>query len=207
MLNLPIDHLLYGVPNLEDGIAHIHQLTGVKPAIGGSHPGLGTHNALLALGDSSYLEIIAPDPNQTVERVWMDLDKLQRPRLFRWAVARGSLEEVRAKVLSLGVDIGEILKGQRQTTDGHLLQWALSDPNVILADGLIPFLIDWGKQGNPTPTLPKGCELKSLTATHPNPSVSQDILRILGISLKIEKGNTPGLKAKIGTPKGILEIS
>ena len=55
-----LDHLVYAVDDLQAGIEHFHQLTGVEPCIGGRHEGLGTHNAVFSLGDSqTYFEIIA----------------------------------------------------------------------------------------------------------------------------------------------------
>ena len=55
-----LDHLVYAVEDLQAGIEHFHQLTGVEPCIGGQHEGLGTHNAVFSLGDSqTYFEIIA----------------------------------------------------------------------------------------------------------------------------------------------------
>ena len=86
-----LDHLLIGAPTLEQGIAWLEERTGVRAAPGGSHPGLGTWNALASLGPAQYIEVIAPDPSQPGVATFYAprLRDLREPRIVTWA-ARAS---------------------------------------------------------------------------------------------------------------------
>jgi hypothetical protein len=47
-----LDHLVLATPDLAATVAHFTERTGVEPAPGGAHVGLGTRNHLVSLGGS-----------------------------------------------------------------------------------------------------------------------------------------------------------
>ncbi|HTD52079.1 MAG TPA: VOC family protein [Thermoanaerobaculia bacterium] len=203
-----VDHLVYATADLSAGIEAIEKLTGVRATPGGQHPGRGTRNALIALGPTSYLEIIGPDPDQpapTRPRPF-GIDGLKAPRLARWVVKAQNLEQLAAEASHKGIQLGEVTSGKRQRPDGVLLTWRYTDPLVDLADGLVPFFIDWGESPHPAATAAKGLTLLSLRAEHPDAARVRKILTSLGLDLPLRTGPAPALIATIDSPRGRVEL-
>ena len=113
-----VDHLLLGASDLDQGIDWVEKATGVKAVAGGSHPGVGTRNALLSLGGKQYLEIIAPDPAQSAYNFQIDVRQLAEPRLVNWAAATNDIEAVAAGARRAGLEVFGPNEGSRRTPSG-----------------------------------------------------------------------------------------
>src|SRR6184192_3542862 len=118
-----LDHILLGSNDLDRGIAFVEEHTGVRAAFGGVHPGRGTENALLSLGERRYLEIIAPDPKQAGVEQYPVITKLAEPRLIGWAAHRDDLDEFAEQLRKQGIEFEGPQAGSRQRPDGKLLRW------------------------------------------------------------------------------------
>jgi hypothetical protein len=197
-----VDHLIYGVPVLADGVDQLERRFGVRAQPGGKHQGLGTHNALLGLGQGAYLEVIAPDPDQPVPAVPrpFGLDSLDRPRLVGWAVRCDDIDARVAQARAQGYDPGDAVELQRTTAQGTLLRWRLT-PNA-LGGGPIPFLIDWGDAVHPSRSAPAGLTLLSFHLEHPQPEVLTRALGALAAEVTVVSGLSHMLVARIDGPGG-----
>lgn len=162
-LSKNLDHILLGCRDLDQGIAYVETLSGYRAALGGSHPGRGTRNALLKMGSQLYLEIIAPDPQQK-ELVWhWEIAKLSEPMLLGYAVRQSNLEAYAASLLAKGIPCIGPTGGSRARPNGQLLRWQTlsyrDDRN-----GLLPFFIDWDLDSlNPSSDAPGDLSLLSFT--------------------------------------------
>jgi hypothetical protein len=203
-----IDHLVYATPDLQLGIDAIEKQLGVKATPGGQHPGLGTRNALVALGPTSYLEIIGPDPEQPKPSSprRFGIDDLETPRIVRWVVKTRDLPAVAEKAAKAGVTLGPLASGSRKRPDGVVLSWRYTDPAVVVADGLIPFFIDWGTSPHPALTAAKGATLVQLRAEHPDAPRVQNMLDQLGLELRVSQAPAPAIIAAIDSPRGRVEL-
>ncbi len=206
-----VDHLIYAAPDLDAGVERLESILGVRAVPGGRHPGYGTRNALLALGPETYLEVLAPDPDgPEPERPRLfGIDRLDAPGLAAWVAKESDLEGRVEAADRRGVRLGEILSGGRERPDGSVLAWRLTDPHVVLGDGIVPFLIDWGTTESPARAAPKGCTLLRLRAEHPDPARIGEMLLALGVELavEVELGRAPALIATIGTARGEVELT
>lgn len=169
--HLHIDHLVYATPDLAETVADIEARFGVAPQPGGAHVGLGTFNALLGLGDRTYLEIVGPDPAQPTPDFPrpFGVDTLERPCLVAWCAApRRPLPDIVTAAREAGFDPGDVLPMSRQRLDGVLIEWTLT-LGALPENGVLPFFIDWGRTEHPTHGLQVGGTLVRLDLHHPQP--------------------------------------
>src|SRR5262249_51031797 len=203
-----VDHLVYATPDLNRGVEEIEKLLGVRATPGGQHPGRGTRNALIRLGPASYLEIIAPDPEQPPPQASrpFGIDGLKKSKLVAWAAKGVDLERLRDDATRKGVDLGEVISGSRRRTDGVFLEWRYTDPRTVLADGLLPFFIDWGRSPHPAQTAAQRASLITLRGEHPDAQRVQHLLHELRLDLPVRSGAAPALIAIIDSPRGRVEL-
>jgi 8-oxo-dGTP pyrophosphatase MutT (NUDIX family) len=232
---LRVDHLVFGVPGtLEEACAAFYERTGVRPAVGGVHKGLGTHNALVALGgpdDGSrggscgYFEILALDPEQREpERLWMAMETVAargEARIVTWASDRGGELELAVEKAKAehSYEAGAVRDFARTTEDGRHLKWKLAyrhyNEAMLPADGIVPFLIAWDPACHdftPAITAPQGCELISLKVdATTDPAATTNTLAAVGIDasdleVPSEAASQGRLIATLRTPRGLVEF-
>jgi Glyoxalase-like domain len=211
MLRSHIDHIVVTAPSLEIGVAYVRDTLGVTPETGGEHPRMGTHNCLLSLGDSSYLEVISINPsagNPDRPR-WFQLD-LQRsnaaPRLATW-ISRTN--DIRAAAAAAPVPLGNIEAMSRGP-----FNWQITVPSdgTLPLDGVVPTLIEWEPDSHPADTLKDfGCTLVRLEGFHRQSAAILSMLRSIGFQgpftvSAISQEESPCLIAHVQTPAGIRQL-
>lgn len=198
-----IDLVTVGVNDLDAGMAMLEALGGVRPAYGGRHPTRGTHNALLSLGDGSYLEIVAPQPGAdpaTSAELAM-LTALTRPTVLWWGVGAADAAGLTASLRMEGFPTEAPVAGSRTTPAGDVLSWS----TFVLRDppGGAPFFIAWSPDSrHPSTTSPGGCALAALEVASPDRPSLDRLLRLLGVEARTSPGAAPRLTLRVACPLG-----
>lgn len=203
---LSIDHLIYAAADLDAAVDDIERRLGVRAAGGGRHLGLGTHNRLLGLGPRTYLEIIAPDPEQPPPTAPLPFgaEGVAEGRFAGWALTCDDIEAAVGRARRHGFDPGGVLEMQRETDDGRTLRWRLTE-NALTA-GVVPFLISWDGTEHPARSAPGGLHLESFHVEHPDPDAVATALAALDSDVEVRPAERPALVAHIAGPAGVHEV-
>lgn len=136
------DHFVLLVNNLNDAIKTFRDL-GFDAQPGGEHPNSGTHNALVALADGTYIEILAFNDFALAEKSrWRDGVRRLRVHQGFGAYVLGSTDLAREiePLRSHSINIGDPIPGSRIRPDGQTVAWRTAFVDNS-ASGLMPFLI------------------------------------------------------------------
>ena len=131
-----IDHVVIVVSELESAIASFTS-AGFTVVHGGKHP-IGTHNALIAFADGSYLELIAfvkPVPGHPWQ---VALDK--GGGIIDFCMRTDDLVTTVDSLRRAGAKIADPSPLTRDRPDGYHLSWVLAIPEAPY-NGQVPFLI------------------------------------------------------------------
>jgi hypothetical protein len=145
-VGVEVDHVLMAVANLDEGSARLEREHGLKLAVGGRHPGLGTANRILPLG-KQYLELIAiadpveADTSRLGQRVQRAL--AERRTFVDWALRTDDLGALQTRLREAGWDLPPAWSGSRPRPDGSVLRWRTQDLDPSLDATVIPFVIEW----------------------------------------------------------------
>jgi hypothetical protein len=209
---LQIDHITVAADRLRAGVAHAEAALGVTIPFGGTHPLMGTHNHLLRLGETLFLEVIAPDPaaGALSRRRWFALDDARQraalavsPRLATWVVATTDIQTSLRQIPHAAGPAITVTRGE--------LAWLISVPpdGAMPFDGAFPTLIQWPAGPHPASRMPDlGCSLVSLEIGHPEADVIAQSLQpfLTDPRLRLSEAKAPWLRATIKTPQGEREL-
>ncbi|WP_114390147.1 VOC family protein [Notoacmeibacter marinus] len=203
VFRLELDHLAIAAPDLVSGAAYVRDRLGVDIPPGGSHPKMGTHNRLMRLGDTEFLEVIAIDPDaQPPEQPrWYALDRQgdRPPFLSTWILRTDDLD---AACAALPRAIGRPMTVSRGD-----LTWRITVPDdgSMPFEGTFPTIMQWPDGRTPGATMAeRDCRLSKLTVTHPLADRIEAALapHFADDRVLFRTGHASGLQAEIETPEG-----
>ncbi|CAE6444411.1 unnamed protein product [Rhizoctonia solani] len=141
-----LDHIVHLSPasKLSEAIAHWEQL-GFKVTPGGTHAGGQSSNALVALADGVYIELIAfekpPTEPPTSDNWW----QWKQPGWIDWACLglddyMDAIIAERDRWINSGVEYQKGREGGRKrASDGKELRWRVTVPRVKYGRDIAPF--------------------------------------------------------------------
>jgi hypothetical protein len=198
-----VDHLMWGVPDLATGIAAAAKLFGVEAVPGGAHPGLGTRNALVGLDEGRYLEIIAPDPAQSLASTFgAQLADLSEPALITWAIASRELPAVAARLSASGYRSRGPVRTERTTPAGVHLAWDLLFSGGHPFGPRFPFFIDWLECAHPSAGLPPAGRMSAISIGIPDAHRFGALLADVDVPMTVADASEPFLRVTIETGGG-----
>ena len=207
-----LDHLVFAATTLADGIEYVAEVTGATPQPGGRHVAMGTHNALLRLGERVYLEIIAIDPDGAAppRPRWFDLDDIalqseltERPQLVAWVARTADIERSAAEC---PIPLGAITPMQR---GDYRWRITIPDDGKRPGRGIVPTLIQWDVPMHPADRLPASpVSIAQVAAAHADPAHVRAALAALGLAdvVQVTFDVNARLAAMLRTPRGLVTL-
>lgn len=205
-----LDHIVYCTNNFNESLNFFEQSLGVRPSIGGRHLKMGTKNAILNLGQASYLEILAVDENNDKHTGphWMGIDLIKKPKITRWAIKSNNIQSDQEILKKHRPELATLFDGERLTKAGTILKWKMLLPQATPEVELVPFVLDWSSsEAHPTDKLIENCSIESIGFSEIEfEEKTNHCFQAMFEGIKISSSKRRQITAKIKGPKGFITI-
>ncbi len=202
-----IDHLVWYNADLAEGQRFFSERMDCASAYGGEHPGEGTANAVMALGESTYLEILGRDLAQGDAGLDLEVKALDGSGLYHWAVGGVDLGMLAERAKNAGLEGGALVPGGRMKPDGKWLGWTCFGIRNHGFGSLVPFFIDWMESEHPAVAAPPGGRLVDFEVRTPNAAGLREVFRALGLDIRVTAAGQASVIATLESGKGRVEVS
>jgi hypothetical protein len=137
---LSVDHVVFAVADLDRAAARFLEDLGLASVPGGRHPGWGTANRIVPLGDT-YLELIGVEDEAVASGSPFGASVVRAVSAgdgwFTWALRDDRIDATAARLeLTIGT-------GERATPDGRILRWRHAGVDEPRRPPELPFFIAW----------------------------------------------------------------
>jgi catechol 2,3-dioxygenase-like lactoylglutathione lyase family enzyme len=190
---MEFDHLVIATRDLDQAKERFLELSGVRPIDGGPHPGRGTRNALVSLGEGQYLEILAPDPEQDT------------PEALMASFPPDGHDDVARRATEVGLKPSPVVAASRTQPSGEPLEWDLMAVGGHGLAGLAPFFIDWKQSIHPSTNAPWVGALRAVTFRIPRTSALTYLLDPPAKGVEIVDGE-PEIEVQFESPQGRITL-
>jgi hypothetical protein len=198
-----LDHIVVLAHSLAAGADLVENALGLRPGPGRKHPHMGTHNLLLALGTSVYLEVVAVDPDAppVARPRWFGLDTLPARPAARLAAWVASTDDIASDACP---ELGAV---ETMGREGRTWQMTSAADGRLPLDGAGPLLIQRATPVHPAAVLPESkLSLRALHIAHPAPAQASALLARINLAAQpkvtVAHGASCSLVAEIETPSG-----
>lgn len=144
---MQIDHALFAVNDLPAAAQEFEARYGLSSIEGGRHPGWGTANRIVPLGDT-YLELVTvvdqAEAAQSLFGRWVASAAGPLSGPFAWATRTHRLDDIAGR---LGLTVST---GSRIDPSGRRLRWRVAGLERAAKEPSHPFFIEW-EDGTPLP--------------------------------------------------------
>lgn len=201
-----LDHFAWSSPALDKAIADVEDWSGIRAAPGGSHPGMGTRNALLSLRDGLYLAIDAPDPGQ--EQAANNGARMAAQPGYNmdlFAVATDDIEAAQNVLERFGL-AAELRAGGRETLRGEVLKWRYLAVEPSRFGNALPHIQQWDTTNHPSLEAPAGCTLERFEVAHPLAQSVRDLYAALNLAIDAVPAERPALRVSLRGRHGVFDL-